>query len=79
MAQQQLFEALQALYHHPDEKVKKQANEWLEAWQQAPEAWQVSSAVLETSAGTTEAQHFCAVTLRTKVYAWLPSFCRTLH
>ena len=67
MAQQQLFEAVQALYQHPDEKVKKQANDWLEAWQQASESWQVSTAVLETSAGSTEAQYFCAVTLRTKV------------
>ena len=67
MSQQQLFEAVQALYHHPDEKVKKQANDWLEAWQQAPESWQVSTAVLEASAGSTEAQYFSAVTLRTKV------------
>ena len=67
MAEQQLFEALQALYHHPDEKVKKQADEWLEAWQQAPEAWQISSTVLESASGSTEAHYFCAVTLRTKV------------
>ncbi|KAK9830032.1 hypothetical protein WJX72_009312 [[Myrmecia] bisecta] len=65
--QQQLLEAINALYHHPDEKVKKQANQWLEDWQQTLDAWSVSDAVLHDASASMEAHYFTAQTLRTKV------------
>lgn len=64
---QQLLAAVQALYTHPDEKVKKQASEWLEQWQQSVEAWSVSDAILHDQNCTIDAHYFCAQTLRTKV------------
>ena len=63
----QLIEAVNALYNHPDEKVKKQANHWLEQWQQSLEAWSVSDAILHDRNSPFDAQYFCAQTLRTKV------------
>jgi transportin-3 len=36
-----LLEAVQALYHHPDPEVRKNANRWLEDFQYTMEAWQV--------------------------------------
>lgn len=35
------FIGSQALYHHPDSSVRREANKWLEKFQQTPEAWQV--------------------------------------
>ena len=64
---QQLLEAVNALYSHPDDKVKKQASTWLEQWQQSLEAWSVSDAVLHDPNTPVDAQYFCAQTLRTKV------------
>ncbi|KAI3438282.1 hypothetical protein D9Q98_000717 [Chlorella vulgaris] len=64
--QQQLLSALQALYHG-DPAVKDQANKWLEAFQQAIEAWQVSNDILHTPSAGMEAHYFAAQTLRTKV------------
>ncbi len=65
---QTLLDAVHALYHHPDDSVKKQANAWLEAWQRSLDAWSTSDAVLHESSSSIEAQYFCAITLRTKVY-----------
>ncbi|KAG2500508.1 hypothetical protein HYH03_001285 [Edaphochlamys debaryana] len=67
MATQQLLQALNALYHHEDPKVKDEADRWLEQWQQSVEAWSVADAVLHDPASSMEAQYFCAQTLRTKV------------
>lgn len=64
---QQLIEAIQLLYAHPDDKVKRQAGEWLEQWQQSVEAWSMSDAVLHDRSCAIEAHYFCAQTLRTKV------------
>lgn len=64
---QQLIEAIQLLYAHPDDKVKRQAGEWLEQWQQSVEAWSMSDAVLHDRSCAVEAHYFCAQTLRTKV------------
>lgn len=64
---QNLLEAIKALYSHPDEKVKKQASEWLEQWQQSVEAWSISDAVLHDRSCSIDAHYFCAQTLRTKV------------
>jgi hypothetical protein len=69
----QLLEALNALYHHEDKQVKDQASRWLESWQQSPEAWSSSDAVLHDPSSTMEAQYFCAQTLRTKVRSCLIS------
>ena len=66
-SQQHLLEAINALYNHPDEKVKKQADAWLEEWQQSVEAWSIADAVLHEKHGSLEAQYFAAQTLRTKV------------
>jgi transportin-3 len=63
----ELIEAVNALYNHPDEKVKKQANQWLEQWQQSLEAWSLSDAILHDPNSPFDAQYFCAQTLRTKV------------
>ncbi len=66
-SRQQLLQAIAALYHHPDDGVKKQADQWLEAWQQSVEAWSISDAVLHDGQSSEEAKYFCATTLRYKV------------
>lgn len=63
----QLLAAVNALYSHPDQEVKKQANNWLEHWQQTVDAWGASDAVLHDHSCPADAQVFCAQTLRTKV------------
>ena len=68
----QVLQAVHALYHHPDEGVKKQANDWLDAWQQSQEAWTISSTILRDPKSGLDAQYFCAQTLRTKVKIVLP-------
>lgn len=65
--QSQLLEAINALYHNTDPKVKSQASEWLSNWQQTFEAWPISDRVLHNAESTFEAQFYCAQTLRTKV------------
>jgi len=62
-----LLSALHALYHHEDNRVKDEADRWLEQWQQTVEAWSISDAVLHDTNSILEAQYFCAQTLRTKV------------
>ncbi len=65
---QQLFAALQALYHQDGAEIKEQANRYLEQWQSTTEAWSVSDAVLHDPNSSMESQYFCAQTLRTKVW-----------
>jgi transportin-3 len=65
--QQDLLNALHALYHNEDPAVKEQANKWLEQWQATQQAWSISDGVLHDPNSTMEAQYFCAQTLRTKV------------
>ena len=67
MSREDILAALQALHHHPDGAIKKQASAWLEAWQQSLGAWSVADGVLHDPTASLEAQHFCAQTLRTKV------------
>lgn len=76
---QQLIEALQALYTHPDDKVKKQASEWLEQWQQSVEAWSISDAVLHDRSCSSDAHYFCALTLRTKASLTPPSLAELCY
>eukprot|EP00240_Pyramimonas_obovata_P002590 CAMPEP_0118943288 /NCGR_PEP_ID=MMETSP1169-20130426/38014_1 /TAXON_ID=36882 /ORGANISM="Pyramimonas obovata, Strain CCMP722" /LENGTH=723 /DNA_ID=CAMNT_0006888509 /DNA_START=206 /DNA_END=2373 /DNA_ORIENTATION=- len=61
-----LKEALGALYHHPDGSVRRQANGWLEKFQQTPEAWQVSDSLLHDPESSNEVHYFCAQTLKKK-------------
>jgi transportin-3 len=61
-----LVNAITAL-HHGDVSSKAQADRWLEQWQQSPEAWSLSDAVLHNPSSNMESQHFCAQTLKTKV------------
>lgn len=78
---QQLLQALDALYHNEDRKVKDEADKWLEGWQASVEAWSVADAVLHDANSAMEAQYFCAQTLRTKVgraALYLASFVRHL-
>jgi hypothetical protein len=75
----QLLEALQALYHHPDPKIKDEADRYLEQWQQTTEAWSVADAVLHDPNSNMEAQYFCAQTLRTKVGFIVPITMRNQH
>ena len=72
MAEGELQAAVQALYHHPDPKVKDQANRWLENWQQTVEAWQVADQVLHDGSASMEAHYFAAQTLRTKAIQFFP-------
>ncbi len=67
MSRQTLLDAVQALYYHPDDAVKKQAGAWLEQWQRSLDAWSTADAVLHDASSSVEAQYFCATTLRTKV------------
>eukprot|EP01018_Ginkgo_biloba_P002740 Gb_11037 [translate_table: standard] len=62
-----LQEALKALYHHPEQQVRKQANEWLQEFQRTVEAWQVSDNLLHDANSNLETLIFCSQTLKTKV------------
>ena len=67
MSRQGLLDALEALHHHPEGNVKKQASSWLEHWGYTVEAWSICDNVLHDAISTLEARIFCAQTLRTKV------------
>ena len=67
MSKEDLLSALQALHHHPDGNVKKQASTWLQQWGYTVEAWSICDNVLHDVSSTLEARIFCAQTLRTKV------------
>ena len=68
MSRQDLLNALQALHHHPDGNVKKQASDWLEHWGYSVEAWSICDSILHDASSTLESRIFCAQTLRTKVH-----------
>lgn len=63
----QLLAAINALFHSTETSLRAEADRWLEQWQQTPDAWSISDAVLHNPNSTMEAQHFCAQTLKTKV------------
>ncbi len=69
MSRQDLLSALEALHHHPDGTVKKQASAWLEQWGYTVDAWSICDGILHDANATLEARIFCAQTLRTKVHA----------
>ncbi|XXG68407.1 hypothetical protein AAC387_Pa06g1499 [Persea americana] len=73
-------EALNALYHHPDDAVRMQADRWLQDFQRTIDAWQVSDNLLHDPSSNLETLIFCSQTLRSKVqrdFEELPSeaFC----
>ncbi|KAI4326671.1 hypothetical protein MLD38_031959 [Melastoma candidum] len=60
-------EALNALYHHPDDGVRMQADRWLQGFQHTIDAWQVADNLLHDSTSNQETLIFCSQTLRSKV------------
>ncbi|KAF7135562.1 hypothetical protein RHSIM_Rhsim08G0163500 [Rhododendron simsii] len=60
-------EALNALYHHPDDAVRMQADRWLQEFQRTIDAWQVSDNLLHDASSNQETLIFCSQTLRSKV------------
>ncbi|KAI3833657.1 hypothetical protein MKX03_022435 [Papaver bracteatum] len=60
-------EALNALYHHPDDSVRMQADRWLQDFQRTIDAWQVADNLLHDASSNQETLIFCAQTLRSKV------------
>uniref|UniRef100_A0A2N9EA88 Importin N-terminal domain-containing protein n=1 Tax=Fagus sylvatica TaxID=28930 RepID=A0A2N9EA88_FAGSY len=60
-------EALNALYHHPDDTVRMQADRWLQDFQRTLDAWQVADNLLHDATSNLETLIFCSQTLRSKV------------
>ncbi|KAG2679073.1 hypothetical protein I3760_11G033900 [Carya illinoinensis] len=60
-------EALNALYHHPDDTVRLQADRWLQDFQRTLDAWQVADNLLHDATSNLETLIFCSQTLRSKV------------
>ncbi|XP_057952470.1 transportin MOS14 isoform X2 [Malania oleifera] len=60
-------EALHALYHHPDDSVRMQADRWLQDFQRTIDAWQVSDNLLHDANSNLETLIFCSQMLRSKV------------
>ncbi|XP_021887259.1 transportin MOS14-like isoform X2 [Carica papaya] len=60
-------EALNALYHHPDDAVRMQADRWLQNFQRTLDAWQVADNLLHDATSNLETLIFCSQTLRSKV------------
>ncbi|XWS51047.1 hypothetical protein CRYUN_Cryun12cG0142600 [Craigia yunnanensis] len=65
--QNTLKEALNALYHHPDDAVRMQADRWLQDFQRTIDAWQVADNLLHDATSSLETLIFCSQTLRSKV------------
>ncbi|GLT66515.1 hypothetical protein SLA2020_388750 [Shorea laevis] len=60
-------DALNALYHHPDDAVRMQADRWLQDFQRTLDAWQVADNLLHDATSNLETLIFCSQTLRSKV------------
>ncbi|PKI63167.1 hypothetical protein CRG98_016352 [Punica granatum] len=60
-------EALNALYHHPDDGTRAQADRWLQEFQRTIDAWQVADNLLHDATSNLETLIFCSQTLRSKV------------
>ncbi|XP_027333974.1 transportin MOS14 isoform X1 [Abrus precatorius] len=60
-------EALNALYHHPDDTVRMQADRFLQEFQRTLDAWQVADNLLHDPSSNLETLIFCSQTLRSKV------------
>lgn len=62
-----LLTSTQALNHHPDAAVKKQAEEWLKTFQESADAWTVCDGLLHDAGSTPEVSFLCSQTLKHKV------------
>lgn len=51
-------EALNALYHHPDDTVRMQADRWLQDFQRTLDAWQVVTDCIQSSSVVTGLDSF---------------------
>ncbi|XP_043813517.1 transportin MOS14 isoform X2 [Manihot esculenta] len=60
-------EALNALYHHPQDEVRSKADEYLQGIQRSIDAWQVADNLLHDPTSNMETLIFCSQTLRSKV------------
>lgn len=60
-------DALNALYHHPDDTVRMQADRFLQNFQRTLDAWQVADNLLHDPSSNLETLIFCSQTLRSKV------------
>ncbi|KAL3655332.1 Transportin mos14 [Castilleja foliolosa] len=60
-------QALNMLYHHPDDAVRMEADRWLQKFQRTIDAWQAADNLLHDSASNIETLIFCSQTLRSKV------------
>lgn len=70
-------EALNALYHHPDDAVRMQADRWLQDFQHTIDAWQVlnrSGGGRGVGGGLLGASRGVRDSLRSLVFFWLASF-----
>ncbi|GAB2240674.1 hypothetical protein Droror1_Dr00021192 [Drosera rotundifolia] len=65
--QETVKQALTALYHHPDDAVRVQADRWLQHFQRTLDAWQVADNLLHDAGSNFETLVFCSQTLRSKV------------
>ncbi|XP_044477067.1 transportin MOS14-like [Mangifera indica] len=65
--QQTVKEALNALYHHPDDTVRMKADRWLQDFQGTLDAWQVADNLLHDATSNLETLIFCSQMLRSKV------------
>ena len=57
----------QALNHHPDAAVKRQAEQWLKQFQESADAWTVCDGLLHDPVSTPEVNFLCSQTLKHKV------------
>ncbi|XP_050379254.1 transportin MOS14 [Argentina anserina] len=60
-------QALTALYHHPDDAVRMEADHFLQKFQKTLDAWQVADNLLHDATSNLETLIFCSQTLRSKV------------
>ncbi|KAJ4972453.1 hypothetical protein NE237_005627 [Protea cynaroides] len=65
--QETVKKALHALYHHPDDAIRMQADRWLQNFQRTFDAWQVADDLLHDPNSNLETLIFCSQTLRSKV------------
>ncbi|KAJ6970394.1 transportin MOS14-like [Populus alba x Populus x berolinensis] len=65
--QNSVKEALNALYHHPDDVFRMEADRWLQNFQRTIDAWQVADNLLHDATSNLETLIFCSQTLRSKV------------
>ena len=63
---EQVTQALQALFFSRDQVGRRAANDWLQQYQESPEAWPTSVELLKSHSCTPEHRLFSAQTLHAK-------------